>query len=200
MGSLENLVVGLLFMFVIIGFASITFTGLTDTEIADELTGNDPKTYNNVSDSVLEERIEKEFRVSYKEYREQHNLGSIKRTRLMKTIAEDKSVDMARRDYIDHTSPSGVTFSERVENYDHSCQSIGENLALNHYNKPVDLEYGGTETFTNAEELGDSILEQYENIRGHRLNMEDRRWDTHGFDVVVTEDNKVYHTHIFCDT
>lgn len=200
MGSFERVMVTILFMFVITGFIVVSYTGFYGLQTVDSIfNGENPK-YSNVSSSFVEDKTEEAFYEAYSEYRRSHNLGNIDKKYKAEIIAEDKSIDMARDDYFSHTSPTGVTFENRIDKYDNDCITMSENIAYNHYKKPVDLDYGGTETFNTPQELANAILEQYEHSRGHRLNMENERWDSHGIDVVLTEDNEVYHTHIFCDS
>ena len=45
------------------------------------------------------------------------------------SAAARHSTDMATRDYFSHTSPEGVTFSQRIANEGYSAWAVGENIA-----------------------------------------------------------------------
>lgn len=47
----------------------------------------------------------------------------------LEQAAQDHSEDMAERDYLDHTTPEGLTFRDRIRNAGFANTGTGENLA-----------------------------------------------------------------------
>ena len=48
----------------------------------------------------------------------------------LEKAASDKSLDMYKNDYFDHTSPGGENLADRLKKVDYSWQTIGENIAM----------------------------------------------------------------------
>lgn len=55
--------------------------------------------------------------------------AALKWDRALFAAAADHSVDMARRDYVEHKSPEGVGVTQRVSSTPYNWKSLGENLA-----------------------------------------------------------------------
>lgn len=118
----------------------------------------------------------------------------------MVQLARYKSDKMVRLNYIAHNSPDGESLSDRVEKFDTECAPVGENLAQTHYNKTVNVNYGGFDKYTTEEQLAKGVVKQFKASPEHKQNLLDERWDAIGVDVEFTENNKVYVTQNFCDT
>ena len=69
------------------------------------------------------------------------------------TMAQSHSQDMSDQGYMDHVSPQGVTFQQRIIGAHVPFSSAGENVAF------------GSST-------GDGVLQQWLNSSGHRQNIE----------------------------
>ena len=85
-------------------------------------------------------------------YRNSNRLPILKyRTELFKA-AQQHAIDMAQKNYFDHTSPSGVTLENRVDRYNYQWFYISENIAAG---------------YTQADELVNAWI----NSPGHQRNM-----------------------------
>lgn len=125
-------------------------------------------------------------------------------------IARYHSEDMATRDYFNHVSPDGETFSDRYKKFGYNCSRQvgmtvymgGENLLVNnvsdYYNydeKTGDiLEYH----FLSLEELAANALSGWMGSPEHKENILFPYFQKEGIGVYVTDDGKVYITENFC--
>lgn len=158
-----------------------------------------PKDVNNNVSNISENKIEKEFYKDYREHRIKKDLSLLDKSDNIKEIAEYKSQRMAKYNYFAHTSPDGETLKDRFNKFNNNCDVFSENIIKTHYNTTLKADYTvGNVNYTSAEELSEGMLKSYISSPQHKQNLNRDDWERHAIDVVITDNNTVYHTHNFC--
>ncbi len=125
-------------------------------------------------------------------------------------IARYHSEDMATRDYFNHVSPEGETFSDRYKKFGYNCSRQvgmavymgGENLLMNNvsdyytYDETTGeiLEYH----FLSLEDLAANAVSGWMGSPEHRENVLFPHFQKEGIGIYVTDSGKVYITENFC--
>ncbi|MXR42339.1 hypothetical protein GRX01_13450 [Halobaculum sp. WSA2] len=105
-------------------------------------------------------------------------------------IARHHSYDMANREYINHTSPDGVTFGDRLLNANYDCLSSRENIAG---------RYWKAENTQTEEELAEAFLRGFIHSPEHNTAMVNPDMTTVGIGIYVAKDGRAYVTMNLCD-
>ncbi len=125
-------------------------------------------------------------------------------------IARYHSEDMAARNYFNHVSPEGETFSDRYEMFGYTCSRQvgmtvymgGENLLMNNVadTYTYDEETGQvlTYNFLTIEQLAANAVSGWMNSPEHRENILFPHFQKEGIGIYVTDDGKVFMTENFC--
>jgi len=138
--------------------------------------------------------------------RQQEGVSSLRSDADLADIARYHSSDMAEREYLAHTSPEGVSVSDRYERFGYACRvPVGgntyatgsENIGYTyHGERVVDYGYIGDE-----EDVAESLVDGWMASPGHRENMLKPYWQNIGVGVAITETSegtRVYATQNFC--
>ncbi len=125
-------------------------------------------------------------------------------------IARYHSQDMATRNYFDHVSPEGETFSDRYKKFGYTCSRQvgmtvymgGENLLLNHVSDYYNYDQNTGEIleyhFLTLDELAANAVSGWMGSPEHRENILFPHFQDEGIGVYVTDDGSVYITENFC--
>lgn len=184
-------------LFIIIIFV-ITMSILLTSIVIIEYDKNEIDNNDNIG-NISENKVEKEFYEVYRQHRIDKDLSLLNKSDNIKKIAEYKSERMVEYDYFAHTSPDGETLKDRFKKFDNNCTVFSENIAKTQYKTKLRVNYTlGTVNYTNSEELAEGILKSYISSQPHKENLNRDDWKRHAIDVVITDDNTVYHTHNFC--
>lgn len=166
--------------------------------------------YDNPSSiSSMENRIHELVNIE----RQKNGLGSLDYDKQLSDIARAYSLDMARRNFFDHFSPEGESFSARYEKAGYECRIVtriegniehfskgGENLLKTTIIKTsyyVMGEYQYSETKT-LEEIASGGVKGWMESPSHRENILTSHWRKEGIGVGFSEDGTVYITENFC--
>lgn len=101
--------------------------------------------------------------------RREAGIGALTKNALLSTSAEEKARDMLRGQYFSHTSPSGVTMKNVIEDKGYHYLVIGENIALGN--------------FLSA----DAIITAWMKSPGHKANMLNSEYTDIGVGVIEGE-------------
>lgn len=108
--------------------------------------------------------------------------------------ALNHSADMATRNYFDHDSPEGQTFSDRYSQVGFNCQ-----IPVGGY------EYSGggenimyLEGYYGEENIASQTVTGWMNSAGHRANILTSYFQSEGIGVAESDDGKIYATEDFC--
>lgn len=122
-------------------------------------------------------------------------------------IARSHSRDMARRNFVGHSTPTGTSVGDRYERHDYDCRvslstsnryvTAGENIAQLYYDVPSKRSDGKTVRHTNADELAHGAVWGWMNSAGHRENLLRSAWRSEGVGVAV-DGARVFVTQNFC--
>lgn len=113
----------------------------------------------------------------------------------MNDIALYKSEDMSENNYLSAESPSGESVKDIFDKHGIICETYGINIATTYYNKKLT---DGKKHIT-SDQLADGILNQYREKESNRENLILSDYEIYGVGVSITENNKVYHTQVFCN-
>lgn len=156
---------------------------------------------------VSERRVERQIHRAVNNVREIRGLCSLDEDIDLRQIALDHSRDMADRNFVAHSTPTGTSMSERYDIYDYECRAPldspgrfatgGENIALVHLGVPSKRSDGKAVTYETDEELAHGTVSGWMNSPGHRENLLKSYWNREGIGVVI-ENHRVYVTQNFC--
>lgn len=108
--------------------------------------------------------------------------------------AKSHAEDMARNNYVSHTSLDGESFQERYK----YCNS-GENIHQTWVYENVKNSDGyGVTNITSEEEIAQNAIKGWMNSRPHRKNLMNENWESMGIGVAMSENHKVYAVQAFC--
>ncbi len=125
-------------------------------------------------------------------------------------IARYHSEDMATRNYFNHVSPEGETFSDRYKMFGYTCSRQvgmtvymgGENLLMNNaadtYTYDEQTGQVLTYNFLTIEQLAADAVSGWMGSPEHRENILFPYFQKEGIGIYVTNDGKVYMTENFC--
>ena len=118
----------------------------------------------------------------------------------LREMARFLSEDMARNQYVEHTSPDGETIADRYAEFGLDCSARVENFAKTYYRAEVDVA-GGNDRYETPGELGRAIAGRWLAFDSYRNNVMRREWTAHGIGVFAVERAGkivVYATQNFC--
>ena len=138
--------------------------------------------------------------------RQQEGVSSLRSDADLADIARYHSSDMAEREYLAHTSPEGISVSDRYERFGYACRvPVGgntyatgsENIGYTYHGERV-VDYGYV---ADEEAVAESLVDGWMASPGHRENMLRPYWRNIGVGVAITETGegtRVYATQNFC--
>lgn len=132
------------------------------------------------------EKLEMEIFKEVNEIRRMDGRDPFVHSEGIRMIARLHSVDMARRNYFNHTSPEGLNPKNRHEEYD-GCKAPNENIA-----KISDPSTSNTTL------LSSRIISLWRSSPGHNKSMMTSYDNVAGVGVYVTENKSIYVTMNFC--
>lgn len=139
--------------------------------------------------------------------RKKHGLQSLAWNDALSRIATKHSRDMANRNYLDHGTPEGKTFSDRYRQGGFSCEiragiemyAGAENIALSRLYNSTRRENGITYHHWNSgEEIALKTVDGWMNSPRHRENILTPYWRQEGIGVEIGPGNNIYITQNFC--
>lgn len=139
--------------------------------------------------------------------RKKHGLQSLAWNDVLSRIAAKHSRDMANRNYLDHNTPEGKTFSDRYRQSGFSCEILvgnkihagAENLALSRLYNSTTRENGITYYHWNSsEEIALQTVDGWMDSPSHRENILTPHWLQEGIGIEIGPGNKIYITENFC--
>ncbi|MFB6100718.1 MAG: CAP domain-containing protein [Candidatus Nanohalobium sp.] len=125
--------------------------------------------------------------------RSAENLSELNNLESLDQAAYSHSKDMARIGYLNHSSPSGESLPERLEDFSIVCGNLGENLARKTWKGEITKS-----GFSNSSELASSIFSSWMNDTGDRNRILGEKFEAHGIGVSRAESGQIYVTQIFC--
>lgn len=145
-----------------------------------------------VDDRPSTGELEQLIHAAVNDYRQEQGLSTLEFDDHLASFARNHSADMYERDFFDHDNPDSDGPEDRVDGY---CSPIGENLAINYWDRPFE---DGTR-HTTAEALAEDVVQQWIDSPGHRELLEHDEFGRQGIGVVFDDDtNRVYVTQKFC--
>lgn len=126
--------------------------------------------------------------------RSKHDAKPVSTNSLLQSAARNHSIDMLKRDYFNHTTPDGETTRNRINTVKPNCRVIGENLAINYWNRNVIDQ----NEITTEQDLADVVVSQWMKSTGHKKNILDDSWNEIGVGIAITDSGKIYITQKFC--
>lgn len=144
--------------------------------------------------------------------RHHHRMPALAWNDTLEAIGRRYSADMATRSFFAHVDPEGRTPTDRAraagyscvkEGPDHVTTGVGENLfATSLYGSIRVVTEGDSETrlyaWKELEAIVREVVDGWMNSPGHRRNILEARFDREGLGVVITENDRVYITQVFC--
>jgi len=125
----------------------------------------------------------------------------------LSSIARDHSRDMAQRNFVGHSTPTGTSVGDRYEQYGYDCRvpvtgpgryvTAGENIAQLYHGVPSERSDGRTVTYDSVAELAHGAVWGWMHSPGHRENLLRDAWRQEGIGVVVSG-HRVFITQNFC--
>jgi len=137
--------------------------------------------------------------------RDAHGLPPLQWDEKLARIARSHSSDMASRNFVGHSTPTGTGLGERYRRFDYddrvpddgrNALLAGENIAKLHVGIPSKRIDGKTVTYETVFDLGHGAVHGWMNSAGHRENLLRHRWQREGIGVVI-DHHTVYITQNF---
>lgn len=153
---------------------------------------NTPKKLQNKTtrEDINVSEVEHKLGQKLNEYRSVSDVGILVSDPRLARIARHHSYDMANREYVNHTSPDGVTFGDRLLNANYDCLSSRENIAG---------RYWKAENTQTEEELAEAFLRGFIHSPEHNTAMVNPDMTTVGIGIYVAKDGRAYVTMNLCD-
>lgn len=142
---------------------------------------------------VNTENIERYVITDINEYRTRNDLDAWKYSKALASTSRAHSEDMYTRDFFAHTNPDGEEPWDRFPSDDACKTAYGENLVKTYLDQSTYNAYDETETFTNEEEVGQAILNYWQESPPHNELLLTDGHDAAGVGVYITEgENRGY--------
>lgn len=179
--------------------AAAIVLGTVNTDVTAQQQKPQPK----VEATDLAKRIHEQINKN----RKKHGLQSLAWNDVLSRIAAKHSRDMANRNYLDHNTPEGKTFSDRYRQSGFSCEILvgnkihagAENLALSRLYNSTTRENGITYYHWNSsEEIALQTVDGWMDSPSHRENILTPHWRQEGVGIEIGPGNKIYITENFC--
>lgn len=143
--------------------------------------------------------VEFYIHVAVNRERTQRGLAPLEFDAALRAIARDHSVDMGRKDYFAHVSPSGIDPGDRYRRANYHClRGAGENIAYTYFDRRVRTDSGDVVRYRAAKELARGVVSQWMHSPDHRENILAKRWQREGLGIYYTENGRIYATEDFC--
>ena len=168
-----------------------------------DVTAQQQKTQPKVEATDLAKRIHEQINKN----RKKHGLQSLAWNDALSRIAAKHSRDMANRNFLNHNTPEGKTFSDRYRQSGFSCEILvgnkihagAENLALSRLYNSTTRENGITYYHWNSpEEIALRTVDGWMDSPSHRENILTPHWRQEGVGIEIGPGNKIYITENFC--
>ena len=139
--------------------------------------------------------------------RKKHGLQSLAWNDALSGIAAKHSRDMANRNYFDHHTPDGKSFSDRYRQGGYSCEirvrseiyTGAENIALSRlYNSTITENGVVYYSWNSVQEVALKTVDGWMNSPNHRKNILTPHWRQEGIGVEIGPGNNIYITQNFC--
>lgn len=179
--------------------AAAIVLGTVNTDVTAQQQKPQPK----VEATDLAKRIHEQINKN----RKKHGLQSLAWNDALSRIAAKHSRDMANRNFLDHNTPEGKTFSDRYRQSGFSCEILvgnkihagAENLALSRLYNSTTRENGITYYHWNSsEEIALRTVDGWMDSPSHRENILTPHWRQEGVGIEIGPGNKIYITENFC--
>ena len=179
--------------------AAAIVLGTVNTDVTAQQQKPQPK----VEATDLAKRIHEQINKN----RKKHGLQSLAWNDALSRIAAKHSRDMANRNFLNHNTPEGKTFSDRYRQSGFSCEILvgnkihagAENLALSRLYNSTTRENGITYYHWNsAEEIALRTVDGWMDSPSHRENILTPHWRQEGVGIEIGPGNKIYITENFC--
>jgi len=134
-----------------------------------------------------ETALKMEIHTEVNEVREANDLNRLEYSENLESVADRHSEDMATSGYFSHTSPDGVSMSDRYDSANIDCLGA-ENI------------WRGTSTFGSESDIAELVVNSWMNSPGHRENILDRH-RAEGIGIAIGEyegDENLFVTQNFC--
>lgn len=136
--------------------------------------------------------IERAIHDAVNAYRTERGLETLSSDSALVAIAREHSKDMHEREFFDHDNPDSEGPEHRVGDH---CVAVGENLAINYWDRP----FTDGSRHTSVEALADDVLDMWIESPGHRENLERAEFGRQGIGIYLdTDSNRVYVTQKLC--
>lgn len=143
------------------------------------------------------ERVELQVVRAVNDYRASRGLSGLTRGHALSEAARAHSEDMIERNFFDHTNPDELESMERVHQFDANCIAVGENIAMTYFDELVEDPREHLTRHTDATDVAEGVVTQWEFSEGHRINMEQEDWTRIGVGVAI-DGSEVYVTKKMC--
>lgn len=156
-----------------------------------------------------ESAVERSVHEQVNRERVQRGLPPLRVNHNLRAIAREHSLDMATRDYVNHSDPDGETMADRyaaagidcrVATMDGGFATGAENIILVEY--PIAFPDGhGEMRELPASHVATEVVRLWLNSPAHRANLLKPYWNTEGIGVQIQETDttiRVYVTQNFC--
>lgn len=179
--------------------AAAIVLGTVNTDVTAQQQKPQPK----VEATDLAKRIHEQINKN----RKKHGLQSLAWNDALSRIAAKHSRDMANRNFLNHNTPEGKTFSDRYRQSGFSCEILvgnkihagAENLALSRLYNSTTRENGITYYHWNSpEEIALRTVDGWMDSPSHRENILTPHWRQEGVGIEIGPGNKIYITENFC--
>lgn len=171
------------FIFVSAGLIDLSKDPVTDAE---QNTTGVPNVTSSEYPSINGHNLEMEIFERVNERRKAHGREPFVHSERVRLISRIHSLDMAKRDFFNHTNPDGVSPPGRHKKYD-GCESPNENI----------VEW---ESFTtnDTSKIAKEVVASWSNSPAHNSTQLSRYYHVSGVGVYVTENRGIYVTQNFC--
>jgi uncharacterized protein YkwD len=118
----------------------------------------------------------------------------------LSSLARAHSEDMAKRGYLKHVNPEGLTPMKRLEQAGYNtCRLVGENIYQNNlYSRVITEKRRTTYDWNSMEKIAASTVKSWMERPDHRQSILDANYTRDGVGVAIAADDKVYITQLFC--
>jgi uncharacterized protein YkwD len=168
---------------------------------------------NNGQPTIKIPELEQRIHLLINEQRQANGISVLSFDPQLSLIARGHSQDMATRNYFEHDTPEGLTFSDRYKQAGYNCQTQfdvtgnsymisggGENIFQNNLYNSVEYTNGYPTHYdwNDMSALANSTVDGWMNSQGHKKNILTPYFQNEGIGVAISNDSKVYITEDFC--
>ena len=200
--QLRHTVIGPQFVIAVLLVSGVIITGLHPDVVSNRSDKFSPQHLNDaISDISNEEEVDSEdveLRITQlvNGEREQHGLSPLIYREEVADVARSHSEDMLEHEFMGHEGSDGGQPIDRIQRAGVDCL-VGENVAQTYVDRRVRTSEG-TVIHRSTEDLASGLVNQWMNSPGHRANILNEDYRSHGVGIVISDDGFVYATHKFC--